>query len=248
MRVRDILRKSLDLVVARGLLPPYPPRVRVSLPPERPGAVWSNKQLAAAMLGSVDGSFQGNVTAWERAFRFVDDFRASSAARTGPAAWPLPRCFGPFPRVSEEVAYRQLATALQAGGLNPIATHSVTHRGRFSATDKVPIRSFPVFYGQWLAERHGTYPWDDTVDLMVVVEGLVFSEFPTNNPRAGDEPEPYVSLEFSAPALALALDVASHLTTALGPPRPPRIPAAAARMLVNLVADRWTLPRPFVIP
>jgi hypothetical protein len=249
MRVRDILRASLDVVVARGLLPPYPPRVRVGLPPERQGAVWSNKQLTTAIVGCVDGTFAGNTIAWEHAASFIEDFRAGTAARRGPAAWPLPHCFGPFARVSATHAFERIATAVQASGLTPAGVNPTAYAGRFRLTDKVPMTSLPVFYGQWLARRGG-YPWDDSVELALVVEAAVPTHHLPAIAATYDEPPAFISLALSAPAISLALDLARRIRVEIGPPSPPANAdraAAAPRMLVNLVAERWGLPKPFAL-
>ena len=248
MRVRDVLSASLAALTPPGLLPPCPARVRINLPPERPGAIWSNKQLTRVLLGSVDGSFHGDDAAWRRAVEFLEGFKASGAARHGPSQWTLTRCFGPFAHVSPAHAYERMATALQGAGMSAASPFNPNApRGRFRATDKVRMTSLPVFYGQWLSAQYGSYPWEDVVELELVIEANASSE---HSPQGGDEPLTYLSVGLSAAAISLMLDISRQICTLIGPPSPPADPARAAaapRMLANQVAARWGQRPPFVI-
>jgi hypothetical protein len=67
MRVRDIVRRSFEILVTTGALPPFERKGRYAPPPPRFNPIWRPEQLEIIHHGSAEGPLYDDPDAWRSA-------------------------------------------------------------------------------------------------------------------------------------------------------------------------------------
>ena len=168
MRVRDIVRRSFEQLVAAGTLPPYGRQGRYVPPPPRHNAPWRPEQLEILHHGAAAGTLYADPAAWESAVAFIRSFTAA-AARPDVMPWSIDSFCGSFGEVPADDLLHHLTAGLSGCGLHAIGTNTIARTAHFEATDTATVGALPEPYGKWFQIRERRPRWKEPVALRLMV-------------------------------------------------------------------------------
>jgi hypothetical protein len=205
MRVRDIVRNSLEQLVTDGTLPAYQHDGFYKPAPRRDAMPWRPDQLELLHHAVARGPLYHDSAAWRAAVDFVKAFAASTAAR-GEPRWRIDAFCGAFADIPADDLLHQVTAALASCGLSCVGSNTITRTAYFEATDTPKVSALPEPYGKWFQIREDTPRWQEPVALRLIAQTHTRIVL-----RPDGRFDGYVDMRISAPALSLLPAVATRL-------------------------------------
>lgn len=205
MRVRDIVRRSFDLLQADGTLPSYRRQRRFVPPPPRYNMPWRPEQLEILHHGAADGSLYDNTEKWGAAIAFIKAFTAAAAGR-GELPWRVEGFCGSLGEVPADDLLHRLSAVLASYGMHPAGSDAIAHTVTFEATDNPKISALPEPYGKWLQVMKRRPRWGEPAALRLVVRARACIVL-----RSDGGFDSFVDVALSAPAVSLLHSLAADL-------------------------------------
>ncbi len=239
MLLRTVTKSSLDWLVGAGLLPAY--REGGAFVPAVSGVqsfALGEPQQMLMHYAPLDGRLYADLDAWRRATRVVAAFIAD--IRAAPP-WTPQKPFLVFEPLRPSDALDQAHSALTRVGLALVDRNDRNGTALFRAEETCRVLDLPEPYGKWFQHREHKPCWGEPRPLRLDVKCAIEAQRQAPGAGMGDAYAAALTLEFSALAMPIAIEVHTALASLSKTARPFSPRAVAA--LFEPTARAWLEPR-----